>query len=75
MLFRTENYLNFAWQSYDDTPSLVYYYGEDIANEDGTYNVTYVVLDRDGNELFTAGTTISPSSETASFSPTTPATA
>ena len=22
-------------------------------NEDGTYNVTYVVLDRDGNELFT----------------------
>lgn len=53
VLFRTENYLNFAWQSYDDTSSLVYYYGEDIANEDGTYDVTYVVLDRDGNELFT----------------------
>ena len=31
----------------------VFVYGEDIANEDGTYNVTYVVLDRDGNELFT----------------------
>lgn len=52
-LFRSDYYLNYIWQSWGDTPSLLYYSEFQDDGSGASWSLS-TVLDRDGRELFSA---------------------